>query len=390
MTSCLNKSYSLVTSKYASLKRNYFAKDKEYKPSLENPEININNIRNVLLKRIKNYIDSKLKTIISINANTSTNTNYDYDNTLFVILPYFNYCNGINRYKLFVEFVERNITTKNIKLVIIEAYESGKSPQLEDDSIVKKVYKYLKYETKDLLWLKENLINIAIKNLPDEWQFVAWIDADISFMNTNWPTDTINKLKESCDICQLFEVAINYGPEPNREIIKVDKGFCYMYHKSGKPYNKNSKYGFWHPGYAWACNKKAFTRMNGLIDFGILGSGDRHMCLSLIGLSHESAPGNISKNYLNKLKEFENRCITSNLKTGFIQGIIFHYWHGNLKDRKYADRWTILTKNRFDPNIDIIQDESGLYQLTESGKRLNDHLRNYFVERNEDNNLIEL
>src|SRR5882672_6877612 len=34
----------------------------------------------------------------------------------------------------------------------------------------------------DELWIKENALNIGISKLPNDWETVAWIDADVEFV----------------------------------------------------------------------------------------------------------------------------------------------------------------------------------------------------------------
>lgn len=46
----------------------------------------------------------------------------------------------------------------------------------------------------DELWHKENLINIGIASPPADWQYVAWIDADVSFSNPCWAVETVQQL----------------------------------------------------------------------------------------------------------------------------------------------------------------------------------------------------
>jgi hypothetical protein len=57
------------------------------------------------------------------------------------------------------------------------------------------VYKHIKVSTDSKVWVKENLINLGIKSLPDDWNFVAWVDADITFLNQNWVRETKEKLQ---------------------------------------------------------------------------------------------------------------------------------------------------------------------------------------------------
>lgn len=292
--------------------------------------------------------------------------------TLYVILPYFNFCGFKRRRSLFIDFVKQIQGEKGIRIVVSEALGPDPLPNMG-------TFGHFGFETDSPIWLKENLINMAIRRLPKDWKYVAWIDADITFLNQNWVRDTITELK-SYDIVQMFQTCVNLGSK--NEALKIDKSFGYMHRDSGTPYVASARYGFWHPGYAWACTRKAWLQMDGLIEWAILGSGDRHMCLAWIGRVKDSAPGTIHPNYLAWLEEYELMC--KGLEVSYVEGTILHHWHGRLEDRKYRERWDILTKNKFNPMTDIGQTESGLVQLSNSGRRLEKELLVYFVGRRED------
>lgn len=292
--------------------------------------------------------------------------------TLYVILPYFNFCGFKRRRSLFVNFVKEIQGTKAIRIVVSEALGPSPLPKMD-------TFCHLTFETDSPIWLKENLINMAIQRLPKDWKYVAWVDADIAFLNQNWVEDTITELK-SYDIVQMFQTCVNLGSK--NEALKIDKSFGYMHRGSGTPYVTSDRYGFWHPGYAWGCTRKAWLQMGGLIDWAILGSGDRHMSLAWIGRAKDSAPGTIHPNYKALLVEYE--CMCKGLEVSYVGGTILHHWHGRPEDRKYRERWDILTKNKFDPLTDIGQTDSGLVQLSDSGRRLEKELVEYFIGRRED------
>lgn len=302
------------------------------------------------------------------------------DENLYVILPYFNYCGYQSRKRLYLDFIERIKDQKGLRLVIAEAREASKDAfDLPND--LDGVYLHVRMVTKHRIWIKECLVNVSARKLPTTWKYLAWIDADLTFLNPQWVLDTIQRLKTH-DVVQLFHTCANLGPEG--EIHKVDTSFMYMREKSGKPYHKTAKYGFWHPGYAWACNRTAFDRMGGLVDWAILGSGDRHMALALIGLVECSHPGNIHAEYARLLREFQERC--RGLQSTYVPGTIVHHFHGNLADRKYQERWALLTRSndQYNPSEDIARTAHGVVQLTAKGLRLQEHFSEYFVGRNED------
>jgi hypothetical protein len=235
------------------------------------------------------------------------------------------------------------------------------------------------FKAPNILWIKENLINLATNKLPRYWKYMAWVDADLTFLNQNWVRDAIHEL-QTADVVQLWRSAVNLGPAG--ETIKVDKSFAYMFIDSGTEWTQTDRYGFWHPGYAWACTRKAYDAMDGLIDWAILGSGDRHMAMALAGLVEKSCPGNIHPNYMILLRNFEKKL--KNFRTSYVDGTILHHWHGSFANRRYKERWSILTKNNYDPFIDVGLDSNGIMCLSEVGQRFEIFMDEYFTGRKED------
>lgn len=310
---------------------------------------------------------------------------FTHDEPLYVILPYFNYCNFKSRKKLFMEFIERYKSQKGIAIVIVEAALQGMpfdlpNPICNDDSI----FSHFRITTQHPLWLKENLINIGVSKLPADWKMIAWIDPDITFMNEFWVSETKSSLRKSpAAVIQMFRTAANLGPKG--EIYKLDVGYAWSV-ANGKALGNNTKYTSLHPGFAWACSRHAYDAMGGLIDWAILGSADRHMALAITGNALGSAPGNIHPNYLSRLLKFQQNCTSSNLRLGSITGSILHHWHGSLKDRKYSERWNVLVKQGYNPDQDVNHSQGcGLIQFTDSGRRMTPPLLDYFLGRNEDN-----
>lgn len=292
---------------------------------------------------------------------------------LYVILPYFNFAGFSRRRELFIEFINRISSIKDLRIVVCEAIGPSRLPSCLG------VFKHHKVTTDCRIWLKENLVNIGVNELPKDWKYVAWIDADIQFLNENWARETILELQVA-DVAQLFQTCVNLGPR--QESLKIDKSFGYMHKDGGTPYTKTDRYGFWHPGYAWACTRWAWVKMGGVIDWGILGSGDRHMALAFIDRVLDSAPGNIHQNYKMLLERFQKKC--KGLRLSYVKGTILHFWHGKFENRKYRERWDILTKLKYDPLSDVHFTDSGLIYLTTNGSRFQAALDEYFQGRKED------
>ena len=255
---------------------------------------------------------------------------------------------------------------------------------------------HVQVRTDHELWYKENLINIGVNRLTQidpKWEYVAWIDADVHFQREDIFLETAHQLQHY-DIVQMFSHVVDTGPE--HEFIQQNAGFAYMYHQNlcwppqkageGGYYAKHQT--FWHPGYAWAARRRFFDRIQ-LMDQAILGAGDHHMALGLIGQAKRSLPHKVSPGYAKMVFAWEKQALYSiKRNVGFVPGLITHAWHGSKSNRKYVERWQIITRNNFDPQLDLIRDSYGLWRLNmcygERSIRLRDDIRIYFRQRNED------
>ena len=288
------------------------------------------------------YSESKYDTVHSIKSLT-------HCAILYVIAVVSNPARFERRYQLFNEFCERMEKEPRVELITVELQQSSR-PFVTESKI--------KIRTDHEIWYKENLINIAATHLPNDWEYMAWIDADIEF--------------HYILLC-MWRIR--------------NKVFF-----NGEKYVTPSKYSaYFHVGYAWAIRRDAYDAIGGLIDFAILGSADNHTALALLGLVDESLNKKLHPNYIKLCKIFQERC-AKNIKqnVGYVHGTIMHYFHGNKADRKYQDRWKILVDNQFDPLVDIYKDSNGLWQLDDTKIKLRDSIRRYFRERNEDCNVMPM
>lgn len=243
------------------------------------------------------------------------------------------------------------------------------------------------------LWLKENLINIGARFLPEDAKYIMWMDADISFQRDDWVLATIDALQNYA-VVQPFSHVVDYGPQ--QQILQTHKGFAYCY-ASGGDLGPNNKLGgwktyggpYWHPGYTFAYRMDAWNAVGGMIDRGIAGAGDYHMACGLIGQAAFSYPENVHPNYKLMVDTWGRRAdryIQRNV--GYIPGTIHHSYHGKKQDRKYIERWDILTQNQFDPFTDVVTDRYGVLHLSlqndARGRAIRDGLKAYFRQRRED------
>jgi hypothetical protein len=281
---------------------------------------------------------------------------------LHVIAVISNPCLYARRYILMKEFIKRMEMDENDVILYIVEYVYGIQKFIITD---RKNPRHLQVRTETPIWHKENMINVGVKALlPTNWRAFAWIDADIEFENTTWATDALKLLNGSKDIIQLFSHAIDMDKE--KKTMTFFNSFGYQ-HCKGKSYGTTGL-EFWHPGYAWACTRKAYEKMGGLYEYGILGSSDNIMALALIGKAIKGLDGNSTSGYKQSVKDFEER--VKNFRLGYVPCVIRHHFHGSKKNRKYRERWQILVNHNYDPLEHLDIDEQEIKRVENKNKNI--------------------
>lgn len=300
---------------------------------------------------------------------------------LYVITPIFNSQRYRVRWKLWADFAKMIEEGGGI-LYTVEVAFGERDFALEHLN----PKNYIKLRTNCELWHKERAINIAFTKLPIDWKYAAWIDADIDFARGDFINETLHKLQHY-KVVQMWSQSVDLSPE--YEILRTFKSFYNCYHnqipKKGPGCDNYTIGGeYYHPGYAHAIRREAYDQLGGLIDFAILGGADMWMCHMLAGLPF-NYPKSLGKSGINRLEIWRDRAdkyIKKNV--GFVSGLITHFWHGKKESRRYQDRGTVLVDACFNPDIDLIPDTQGLYQLNPENIKLRDGIRKYLSQRNED------
>ena len=301
---------------------------------------------------------------------------------LYVITTIFNPAGFKKRYNLYHNF-EKHMSDYGINLVTIECIfgDNTEFHVTKPDNPL-----HIRVSAKDPLWVKENLINIAIKKLPNSWKYVLWLDADIEFIDKYWPIKILESFK-MYDVIQVFKYANFLGPR--NEILECHYSFLFAL-VNDLPIKKSYYSQFYpHPGYGWGMTRIGFEKIGNLIDIGIVGSGDSHMAFGFIHRALDSLPikpSLFNYNYLKSLFDWQNnvKSLLFENKLGYADVVINHYFHGFREDRQYVLRMYILTEMQFDPINDIYYNDQGVIQLNENRNDIKSVIKKYFRDRNED------
>jgi hypothetical protein len=249
----------------------------------------------------------------------------------------------------------------------------------------------------DVMWQKERLLNIALRQVPPSASKIAWLDCDVIFENPDWAEQTERALERFllvqpyrgfCDLPRStrlddldrvgapptgFSLASSLTPgKPIRDLLP-------------DPTNTPRQRRGLLSGFAWAAPRQVLER-HGLYDAGIAGGGEWTMACAAYGdpplaVEHWRMSRRWEDHYLAWARPWHE---TLRASVGFLEGCIFHLWHGEFVDRQWGVRQRHFEQFDFDPYLDIALDDCGCWRWNSDKPDLHEFLRGYFESRKED------
>jgi hypothetical protein len=246
----------------------------------------------------------------------------------------------------------------------------------------------------DVMWQKERLLNVALGSLPASCRKVAWVDCDIVFARDDWADEASRRL-DDVSLLQPFSHVLylpgdapsgSFRPEDAKSIrpsiaLTAASGF-----PAGDWATERRIWGY-PPGFglAWAARRETLVR-HGLFDACIVGGGDRAIISAAAGafdglmdLQHMNSAQR--RRYLAWAEPFHAEV---DRVDGYIEGDLFHLWHGESARRSYVGRHSGLSAFDFDPFADIAVADSGAWRWNSDKPALHAFVRDYFASRGED------
>jgi hypothetical protein len=306
---------------------------------------------------------------------------------LWAITSYFNPVGYERRLLAFKAFRE----ALSVPLVVVEFGPEGRHQLSEDDADI-----LVRVPGQSVLWQKERLLNIALEALPSDCRSVAWLDCDILFGQADWPERAVAAL-ETTPLVQLYRQLHYLGPDwrPGEErsdaVVRTRQALvsgitpespveeC-LVHPS-----PNCRPGTYANGMAWAARRDLLDRCH-FYDACVIGGGDRALVCAAYGcfehLFQWHAMNEAQRNhYLEWARPFRDECRGS---ASFLDGDIYHQWHGDAANRGLGSRQAGLGRFDFDPYRDIALDVHGCWRWSSDKPEMHAYFESYFVARKED------
>jgi len=296
-----------------------------------------------------------------------------------IVACYFNPQNNPYRLSTFNKFYD---SIKHLNHQIVECVIGDSESQLPDSPFITKI------KANSVLWHKESLLNLAIKNLDKKYKYVFWLDTDVIFTNKNWLVDSVIQLKTN-NIVQPFEYCVHL--EKDKDYVDFDitheyewashvknrhprmwRSFCANCATTDLGDNENyDVHG--HVGFAWGARREVLDAVP-LYDKALVGGADHIMAHAAAGhIPHTCITKSFTED-IDAVNQWSRKfyCVVQG-KIGYAKGDLLHLWHGDLKNREYLKRI-----REFTPVAKTItkKDKNGLY-VTENDK----YVREYFDRR---------
>jgi len=296
---------------------------------------------------------------------------------LWIVTCYFNSNNFRTRRENYDRFV-KPIRAAGLKLLTVECAFG------DADFVLPAGADTVRVRSRDVMWQKERLINLAVASLPASARKIAWLDCDVLFSNPNWAVETAALLDE-VSIVQTFKTAIRLPRSHTsyRGLGEVWNGFAWVSEVVSEFEKHYGQHG--HTGFGWAASRDLLDR-HGLYDACISGSGDHFIAHAMRGdlaMECEECPTSPSlREHFRKWAQSFHADMSGHIRA--TSGTVLHLWHGETKDRQYGQRHEELIRLNFNPAADLRLNSDGLWEWAGEKPRLRLWMNEYFGSRKED------
>ena len=279
---------------------------------------------------------------------------------LAVGIVYFNAAKSKRMLMNYMYAVEK-LKLADIPYYTIEMYVT--TPEIKDAIHVK---------TDFILFQKERLCRVLETYIPKTFTKLLFIDCDIIFDNPNW----YNELSHELDKCEIVQ------PFTHAKWLDITYKKTYRTKKSivlTQPPQKTPRqvFGKYHPGFAWAFQRDWYNRF-GFYEYDVLGNSDSISCNIWFPTIKE--PWHYPPYTKNTVEEYKLK-LTLTPTICFLDGNIYHLFHGYRRKRKYSTRWKIF-KSVKDIRDILTIDKNGLFALKDDTYK--PLIKRYFNARDDD------
>jgi hypothetical protein len=305
--------------------------------------------------------------------------------TFWGLTTFFNPAGYENKYRNYRMFREAS-KKQGLNLVAVEL-AFGEAPFELTLSDAERLVQ-LRTSPQNILWQRERLLNIALKNLPDDCDKIAWIDCDLLFKNNNWIPETCQRLEvyrvlQPFDACVRLSKGLTDLSDDDCEQLRLGRSTGES--RYGRGYAASLPHKTRLTGLAW-CARRSIFEKQGFYDKFVLGGCDGVIARGFTGtLNDERWKRKFPAKMVTDQQEWATLIYQEvQGSISFVPGILLHLWHGERSNRFYSKRYRILQRHDFDPEQDIRLDDQGIWMWGSAKSGLHKDVESYFFFRREE------
>lgn len=295
--------------------------------------------------------------------------------TLAVVTSFFNPHHSRRRVAIYPHFANA-IKEQGLPLFCAEGLFPGMQTQVESTWQVP-------IHAEADMWHKESLLNFAIKHLPDKYDGVVWIDADVIYDETDIGDRILEQLSQYA-VVQPWASITYLGPD-DQPIADDPPRLSMAAYNRGQPRSTaDSRRSF--PGMAWAASRELLVRIGGIYDSAITGGGDVVWAAGSVGDEATIDVPNWPASYRqHMLAWMRSLTLATGGRVGMVPANARHLYHGSRRHRQYVSRHAALRRYRFDPDVHLTRDTNGMLRWASAVPAgLRRAVREYIHSRRED------
>lgn len=304
---------------------------------------------------------------------------------LWVITTFYNPLNLKSKQKNY-NFFKSRLRKQGVNLLTVECAFNK-----QDFCLKKEVDAdiLIQVRSSSVMWQKERLLNVALKYLPKNCDKIAWLDADIIFLDDNWASKASYFLQNH-EIVKPFSQAIRLSKLESKLVLnnKIDN----IKLSSDKLVNYYSIFDKDKTRYLavlGTCARREVFDNCGFYDKMILYGADKVLASSF--LKKDYINNNLPPVLLEDIKKWQRNFSLKHprINIHYLNGTVYHLFHGALKYKKYNEMNKPLHQYNFNPQRDLKINKEGCFEWGSDKTDFHNYLIQYFHNRNEDDNFLK-
>lgn len=306
---------------------------------------------------------------------------------LWAITAYFNPMHWRRRCENYRQF-RRSLS---LPLVAVELGYDGQFDLAPGDAEI-----LIQRSSRDVMWQKERLLNMALAAAPPEVEKVVAVDCDVIFGRPDvWPA--LSRALDDTPLLQPFSRIYYLPPDHPLDFAVMELtrtpalGFSWL-KSNGRTTAELCNPVWSNPGddppvsygLAWAFRRELFAD-RGLYDAWVVGGGTRAHCFGAAGMWRECAEAMRftppMRDHFRAWTEGFHAAVRN--EWACLPGPVAHLWHGSIAARKHRQRYVDFARFDFDPAVDLAL-EGEAWRWNSDKPQMHAYVRDYFAGRRED------